>query len=161
MIDYYQRRINLFQTVEGILELETDDDSTIDNEWADDKQFSKVYVVIQNGKVLYVGETVQLVESKLESRLNKNPNAKYSYPYTWAREGNFDVFAFKIGERPENTSQRTDHIGLAVEAEVVLQIRINTGQWPLNQTEIHFSNFESSSARAKAGYIWSIISGSL
>lgn len=161
MIDHYKRRVILYRSDDGRLKLETDDDSTLDHEWANDKQCSKVYVVIQNGKVLYVGETAKLVELKLESRLNKDPNKKYSYPYTWAKEGEFDVYAFRVGPRPEDHTKRTDHIGLAVEAETVLQVRINTGTWPLNQTEIHFSNFEQKEARAKAAYIWSVICGSL
>ena len=95
----------------------------------------KLYVVSKKTKILYVGISRQSVAARLRGGLSAAGKNRY-LGYKWKgerQELDFHVFTIK---------QKGKLVGLtdmeAIEAEVVFLFRLNTGQWPASQNEIHF-----------------------
>jgi hypothetical protein len=94
----------------------------------------KIYVVVANGEVIYVGKS----QSPMRQRFYGGWNAtgKHGYHgYAWRHtHTEADVFVWYQQEN-ESTDSSVDLE--TVEAEVVFLVR-SAGQWPRGQTEIHF-----------------------
>ncbi len=97
----------------------------------------KIYVISDNLQIIYVGVTSQSIGTRLRTGQDhfKNPKNGY-YGYKWLNEDRnlyLDIFVSEESEiREDNEFIET------VEAEVAYLVRNLDGQWPANQTEIHF-----------------------
>lgn len=97
----------------------------------------KIYVISDNLQIIYVGVTSQSIGTRLRMGQEhfKNPKNGY-YGYKWLNEERnlfLDIFVSEDGE----TIDDNEFIE-TVEAEVAYLVRNLDGQWPANQTEIHF-----------------------
>lgn len=94
----------------------------------------KLYIVSVDEKPIYVGVTKQSLRDRLRLGWNADGESGY-YGYAWRHhlaEANIDVWCHE--DAPDNNPSLDIE---TVEAEIVFFIR-SAGQWPLNQTEIHF-----------------------
>lgn len=92
---------------------------------------SKLYVISDHGKPIYVGRTTRPIRDRLRDGFN--PNGKHGYHgYAWRHNLCHATIDIWILEEPDEKFAET------VEAEVVYLIRQEYGQWPEHQTEIHF-----------------------
>ena len=111
---------------------------------------SKLYVVSIRTKILYVGISRQPVASRLRGGLNATGKNGY-WGYKWKGERKeLDFHIFTVAE----TGKKIDLNNMeAIEAEVVFLYRLNTGQWPASQNEIHFQKSKECHRRV-AGEIY-------
>lgn len=93
----------------------------------------KLYVVVANGRIVYVGVTRQSLSSRL--RLGWAADGRTGYHgYAWRHTLTEATLHVWYHEDANNASLREAE---TVEAEVVYCVRA-AGQWPEFQTEIHF-----------------------
>lgn len=117
-----------------------------------DTQGSKIYVIHQNGEIIYVGHTTQ----KTGTRITQSQNAKkYRYKWLCADYPTLELSVFLYPE-PEDC-ESLKHYGESIEAELVYRVRRKTKSWPAAQTEIHFNNAHPVSARREAKKIFSYL----
>lgn len=93
----------------------------------------KLYVVVADGELIYVGVTKRTMRERLYSGWNangKNGYHGYAFRHTHAEA---DLYVWSHDDAPEGSSLDLE----TVEAEVAFLIR-SAGQWPRSQTEIHF-----------------------
>lgn len=91
----------------------------------------KIYLIIDNKQIVYVGKTKQPIRNRL--RIGENPDTKTGYHgYKWLEKDGCYTLAIIIIENKYSSE--------AIEAEIVYNIRKHEDQWPLFQTEIHFHN---------------------
>lgn len=93
---------------------------------------SKIYILKDSENYLYVGATIQKMLPKLKQGLAANGRNGY-HGYKWKAK---EVLSFCVFCFDELTGNQLE----SIEAEIVHKIRMETGKWPLNQNEIHFSN---------------------
>lgn len=94
---------------------------------------SKLYVVLIDEKIVYVGATTQSMASRLRGGWNEVSVNGYR-GHRWRNVGNaatLDVWARTDGSLTGRDME-------TIEAEVVYLVRNRTGKWPEHQTEIHF-----------------------
>jgi len=93
---------------------------------------SKLYIVKANHDILYVGITSQSISARL--RYGFTAAGKHGYHgYKWKdHKGELDIFIWCFDGKNQQPYVE------AIEAEVVFEIRKQTGSWPFFQTEIHF-----------------------
>jgi hypothetical protein len=88
----------------------------------------KIYVIVSENKVLYIGTTSQSIKTRL------NIGIKNKYSYKW-KDVKSDLFLF-VFCFPEFDQDKIENI----EAELAFLVRHKTGSWPTKQNEIHFNN---------------------
>jgi hypothetical protein len=94
----------------------------------------KLYIVSVAGKPIYVGVTRQPIRNRLRFGWSAKGESGY-YGYAWRHritEANLDIWCHE-----DPPVDRAELDMETVEAEVVFLIRCG-GQWPPDQTEIHF-----------------------
>jgi len=91
----------------------------------------KIYIIKNRSDIIYVGITSQSIAARLRHGLKaKGKGGYHGYKFK-DLDTKLDLFIFWFVK--ENVD-RTE----AIEAEIVYLIRNRTGNWPKNQTEIHF-----------------------
>ena len=94
----------------------------------------KLYVVVANGELIYVGVTRQRMQQRLYVGWNASGKNGY-HGYAWRHtHTQADLYVWCHDDAPADSSMKELE---TVEAEVVFLIRC-AGQWPRGQTEIHF-----------------------
>jgi hypothetical protein len=118
------------------------------------KKVPKLYVVVAEGHVVYVGVTRQSLSSRL--RFGFSAKGEHGYHgYAW-RHKHTQASLFVWAAQEDAGSSLLDVE--TVEAEVVFLARHLTGAWPACQTEIHFHP-ASDSHKAAAAIVWKAIEG--
>lgn len=93
----------------------------------------KLYVVVANGELLYVGVTKRTMRARLYSGWNANGKNGY-HGYAWRRtHSQVDLYIWCHEDAPGGSTLDLE----TIEAEVAYLTR-SAGQWPRGQTEIHF-----------------------
>lgn len=92
----------------------------------------KLYVVKYETKIVYVGITKQSMSNRLRQGLQAKGEQGY-HGYQWMDKNEVDIRIYCYPDKDKNWVE-------TVEAELVYQIRNETGEWPECQTEIHFHN---------------------
>ena len=95
----------------------------------------KLYAISKDNALLYIGVTKQPLASRFRGGMNATGEHGY-HGYSWRRiEGvlRLDVWCLE-GSSDESSSRELE----TIEAETVLLFRNEHGQWPDEQTEIHF-----------------------
>ena len=107
---------------------------------------SKIYVVRDGRKIVYVGSTTQSLRIRLSAALKADGLNGY-YGYAWKKHaGPLSLDVWVLGGI-ECVKGKRCLIAETVEAEVAFLVRKQDGNWPLYQTEIHF---HQSSPRERA-----------
>ena len=103
--------------------------------------FPKLYVFSLNRRLIYVGQTVQGMASRM--RLGVNPKGKTGYHgYKWIEDyTDVKLHVWCVENCPEVKKQKMFNLE-SIEAEIVHLYRCNYGQWPKYQNEIHFHETE-------------------
>jgi hypothetical protein len=97
----------------------------------------KLYVVVANGKIIYVGITRSTIRARLYSGWNANGKNGY-HGYAWRNtHTEADLYVWCHEDAATGSSLELE----TVEAEVAFLVR-SAGQWPVGQTEIHFHKSE-------------------
>jgi hypothetical protein len=97
------------------------------------KSMAKLYVASKEGVLLYVGVTNQSMSVRLRGGLTADGGHGY-HGYSWGKKNHtiyLDIW-YLDGEGTKPADLET------IEAEVVFLYRQESGQWPQEQTEIHF-----------------------
>lgn len=96
----------------------------------------KLYVLHNSKNILYVGITSQKMSSRIRSGLkSKGQEGYYGYPWKHRR----DWMTLSIWHIEKNKYDLTIKSEFeTIEAELVFLTRKNSGQWPIEQSEIHF-----------------------
>jgi len=120
----------------------------------------KIYIIRSEKEILYIGYTRQSISQRLYFGLNGN-NKKGRYDYKWRNsKDQFELLVFVFVE-PLTGEQELDNKRIAfveaIEAELVYQIRVETGNWPTFQNEIHFNNKKRSSVLGYAKKMYEYI----
>lgn len=95
------------------------------------KKIPKLYVISKGSKILYVGITVQSISTRLRLGMKATGRGGY-YGYMWREKDN--TLKLDIWWSEEIASQDME----SIEAEVAYFYRKESGQWPTDQSEIHF-----------------------
>jgi hypothetical protein len=98
---------------------------------------SKVYVISADNEIVYVGSSKQPIRSRLDGALKVKGDRGYrGYPWKNSQQKlTLDVWLFSNYELLKGSRCMNAE---TIEAEVVFLIRLNTGNWPKHQAEIHF-----------------------
>ena len=103
----------------------------------------KIYLIKVGNEVVYVGYTSQSHTSRLNYGMKANGETGY-YGYHWKDKGDVFgllVFVFDLEfDDDEKLNKKKKHFVEAIEAELVLAFRNETGFCPKYQNEIHFNN---------------------
>lgn len=92
----------------------------------------KIYVLVDNAKILYVGTTKMNIKNRLRSGLLANGKNGY-HGYKWKKHSNLKILIWNF--------ENLDKVQIEnIEAELAFLTRLETKQWPLLQNEIHFNN---------------------
>lgn len=118
------------------------------------KKYRKIYVLRNGNKFLYVGEANTDIKTRIGRGFtsfryyNKTKKARGGYKgYKWIaekfkRHSRLTVITFM-----HDLSEQRPFIE-AIEGELVLLIRTESGKWPEYQNEIHFSNQKGAASLA-------------
>ena len=112
---------------------------------ATNKKKGKIYVLLDGGDVLYVGQTGQSISSRFRSAFEANGETGF-YGYKWRDKKK--KLTLLIWILPDHIATLKDRE--AVEAELIFRIRRDFGYWPRSQNEMHFWN--ASDRVAKVAY---------
>jgi hypothetical protein len=97
----------------------------------------KIYVISQNRSILYVGITKQSIANRFRAGQNAHTNPINGYyGYRWLNENRNLTLSIYVAD--QNEISNDDQFVETVEAEIAYLIRNIDGQWPEDQTEIHF-----------------------
>jgi hypothetical protein len=111
----------------------------IDSEWLIRSKQPKIYLIKSGIDFLYVGYASQSLFTRLSQGFRAAGKNGY-HGYKWKKQERVEVHVF-IFPPLANTSAKDSRLFFeAIEAELVFQIRTQTGKWPLYQNEIHFNN---------------------
>lgn len=100
--------------------------------YSNKKKTPKLYIISYNNEPIYVGITIQPLRNRLNYGFNAIGVGGY-YGYAWRKKyRKVDMFVWFL----KNSTVKNDIE--TVEAEIVYEIRKQCGQWPEQQTEIHF-----------------------
>ncbi len=94
------------------------------------RKLPKLYAIVHDNKVIYVGHTVQPMATRIRQGLQARGEHGY-YGYAWKTLDDIEIIVWFF---PEGKAEQVE----AIEAELVYLLRETTGQWPGFQTEIHF-----------------------
>ena len=95
----------------------------------------KLYVVSRNLSLAYVGVTKQPLSNRLRGGMQANGKHGY-HGYAW--RGSDSELRLDVWYLDGATADRISLELETIEAEVVHLFRVRFGQWPSDQTEIHF-----------------------
>ncbi len=101
---------------------------------------AKLYTVVQDNVLLYVGIAKQPMSSRLNNGFKANGRNGY-HGYKWKTIR--DNLKLNIWTASENTEYISFEEIEIIEAEVAYLCRRNSGQWPRHQHEIHFHQSNS------------------
>lgn len=93
----------------------------------------KLYIASSKGKLLYVGVTSQSMSTRIRGGMTANGAHGY-HGYLWGKKNHnirLDIWYLKASNAPILDLE-------TIEAETVFLYRNESGQWPTDQTEIHF-----------------------
>jgi len=108
----------------------------------------KVYIVRKpDNSIVYIGKTSQRLSQRFYRGLNTESDRWYD-GYSWKECSEVAVHCLVVRDkRPEVTklatserSKHLDRLAEALEADLVFHFRKRFGEWPSDQTEIHFAN---------------------
>jgi hypothetical protein len=96
---------------------------------------AKIYIIknILN-EIIYIGKTTQSLSIRFRQGLNPQEDQGY-HGYKWKENEEINIHCITIEAFSDSEIEST-------EAELVYLFRLKYGRWPINQTEIHFSNNE-------------------
>jgi len=97
------------------------------------KKKPKLYVASKDGTLLYVGKTTQPMSVRLRGGFTADGAHGY-HGYSWAKVNH--SICLHIWYLDATTTEQNDLE--TIEAETVFLYRLQSGQWPAAQTEIHF-----------------------
>ena len=97
------------------------------------KGVPKLYVASKEGVLLYVGATNQSMSVRLRGGLTANGAHGY-HGYSWGKKNHAIHLDIWYLDRQDTEPADLE----TIEAEVVYLYRQEFGQWPQEQTEIHF-----------------------
>lgn len=110
----------------------------------------KIYVVKSNKEFLYVGYASQSLKTRLGQGFRAAGKNGY-HGYKWKKLEQVEVHVFLFPILVGTSAKESRLYFEAIEAELVFQIRTQTGKWPLYQNEIHFNNEFSEESMTVAG----------
>ena len=114
------------------------------------KNIPKLYVVVVNGQVVYVGVTRRSMSSRLRYGFTATGENGY-HGYAWRhKHTRASLYVWTAQEDADSSILET------IEAEVVFLARHSTAAWPDCQTEIHFHPASDAHKEAAAA-IWKAI----
>lgn len=114
------------------------------------KKIPKLYVVVAEGLIVYVGVTRQSMSNRLRYGFKANGRNGY-HGYAW-RNKHARVSLYVWSARADLSLLEVE----TIEAEVVFLIRKSTGAWPDCQTEIHFHRASEDHKKAGADVLKAI-----
>jgi hypothetical protein len=92
----------------------------------------KIYVLVENKRILYIGTTKRSLKSRLNSGLKADGKNGY-HGYQWKGLKNVRILIWNFTDFDKKKIEN-------VEAELAFVVRTQTGRWPELQNEIHFNN---------------------
>ncbi|WP_057936266.1 hypothetical protein [Algoriphagus resistens] len=110
----------------------------------------KIYVIKSEEDFLYVGYASQSLITRLNQGFRANGKNGY-HGYKWKKLEKVEVHVFVFPILADTPAKESRLFFEAIEAELVFQIRTQTGKWPLSQNEIHFNNYFLEEAERIAG----------
>lgn len=113
----------------------------------------KIYILKQQGQIVYVGYASQSIGTRLWQGMSANGSKGY-HGYKWREVEQLGLLVF-VFDKTINGSKHQDDVPYiafaeAVEAELVFKVRQETGKWPKFQNEIHFNNEQLEKAKEVA-----------
>lgn len=109
------------------------------------KRCEKIYMLVgspSDATIFYIGQTI----SAIATRFHSGFRAKARYKYQWSmRRGSYRLFVWDLSDH-----RLTKTLLEAVEAELVLGVRIAQKGWPMYQTGIHFRHIVDQHGRQLA-----------
>jgi hypothetical protein len=101
----------------------------------DTKVCPKLYVIMKNRDIHYVGITNRPMSARINFGLKANGNRGY-HGYQWKNlDGDLRLLVWSFYRNRGKKFMRKIE---TIEAEFAFLVRNCTGRWPLSQTEIHF-----------------------
>lgn len=121
----------------------------------------KIYILKYQGEIVYVGYASQSISTRLGQGIRATGLNGY-YGYKWKHVNALELLVF-VFEHVLRGSKHKDDIPYvafaeAVEAELVLKVRQETGRWPEFQNEIHFNNIQLQQVKVVANEIYHLTS---
>lgn len=114
------------------------------------KKVPKLYVVLAEGQVLYVGVTRQSMRSRFRYGFKADGRNGY-HGYAWRhKHAKANLYVWAAAADLSLLDVET------IEAEVVFLFRQSTGSWPACQTEIHFHQSTEAHRNAAADVLKAI-----
>ena len=92
----------------------------------------KVYAIVSNNTILYVGTTKDNIRNRLRSGLKANGKNGY-HGYKWKDRKKVRIYVWCFDNLNKEEIEN-------IEAEFALIVRNSTSRWPECQNEIHFNN---------------------
>lgn len=99
----------------------------------------KIYVIKSENEFLYVGYASQSIKTRLGQGFRANGERGY-HGYKWKKLKEVELIVFVFPILADFSTKESRTYFEAIEAELVYQIRTQTGNWPTYQNEIHFNN---------------------
>lgn len=124
------------------------------------KKTPKIYILKYKDKIVYVGYASQPIGTRLSQGIRaKGLNGYHGYKWKHVSEIELLVFVFEKELKGNKHIEDKPFIDFAeaVEAELVLKARQETGKWPEFQNEIHFNNIALEKATEIASQMYSKI----
>jgi hypothetical protein len=112
----------------------------------------KIYLLKSNDEFLYVGYASQSLYTRLGQGFRANGERGY-HGYKWKKLEKLELYVFIFPFLADTSPKESRTYFEAIEAELVYQIRMQTGKWPLYQNEIHFNNQFTEVAQRISGEI--------
>ena len=100
----------------------------------------KLYVFSRSGHLIYIGQTVQAMGTRLRQGMTASGESGY-HGYAWRHDRqsvDLDVWVVSASNGCCVDPKELE----SIECEVVHAYRSRHGQWPLHQTEIHFRQIQ-------------------
>ncbi|MDM1362499.1 hypothetical protein [Myroides marinus] len=117
----------------------------------------KIYVLKIKGEVVYIGYTSQSITTRLNSGLKADGKNGY-HGYKWKNvTDKMELLIFVFGNVLTGIKDQDKELIMfieAIEAELVYQVRSQTGNWPKFQNEIHFNNTDRTKVLEITDYIY-------
>lgn len=92
----------------------------------------KIYVLVDNAEILYVGTTKMNIKNRLRGGLLANGKNGY-HGYKWKKHSKLKLYIWDFEDLEKIQIEN-------IEAELAFLNRLDTNKWPLLQNEIHFNN---------------------
>lgn len=113
----------------------------------------KIYILKHNDNIVYIGYASQSIGTRLSQGIRANGRNGY-HGYKWKEVEQLDLLVFVFDKTLKGNKHKDDKSYIAfaeaVEAELVFKVRLETGNWPEFQNEIHFNNVALAQATAAA-----------